>query len=154
AVMGFAELLIGTETSPDVRRDLEQIRADANRAAKIVRHLLLFARRSTLERSVADLNEIARSTAALRVNQLQSFNVDLIEQYSTELPLLVVNREEIQQIVLNLLINAEHAVRATGQHGTIRLITGEDADAAYIEVTDDGPGVPPVVASRIFEPFF
>jgi PAS domain S-box-containing protein len=154
AVMGFAELLIGTETSPELRRDLEQIRVDANRAAKIVRHLLLFARRSTLERSVADLNEIARSTAALRVNQLQAFNVELIEQYSNELPLLVVNREEIQQIVLNLLINAEQSVRSTGQAGRIRLTTGGAGDSAYVEVSDDGPGVAAVVASRIFEPFF
>ncbi len=154
AVMGFAELLMSAEASPDIRRDLEQIRVDANRAAKIVRHLLLFARRSTLERSVADLNEIARSTAALRVNQLQSFNVDLVERYSTELPMLVVNREEIQQVVLNLLMNAEQSVRATGRPGRIRLTTGEAADAAYIEVSDDGPGVAPVVASRIFEPFF
>jgi PAS domain S-box-containing protein len=154
AVMGFAELLIGAETSPDIRRDLEQIRVDANRAAKIVRHLLLFARRSTLERSVADLNEIARSTAALRVNQLQAFNVELVEQYSNDLPLLVVNREEIQQIVLNLLINAEQSVRSTGQVGRIRLTTGEAGGSAYVEVSDDGPGVPAMVASRIFEPFF
>src|SRR5215510_5428139 len=129
-IMGFAELLIGAETSPDIQRDLEQIRADANRAAKIVRHLLLFARRSTLERSVADLNEIARSTAALRVNQLQAFNVEFIEEYSKDLPMLVVNREEIQQVVLNLLINAEHSVRSTGQAGTIRLSTGETANGA------------------------
>jgi len=154
AVMGFAELLIGADTSAEVRRDLEQIRADANRAAKIVRHLLLFARRSTLERSVADLNEIARSTAALRVNQLQAFNVEFVEHYSNELPMLVVNREEIQQVVLNLLINAEQSVRSTGTAGTIRLITGETTNGAYVEVSDTGPGVPPVVASRIFEPFF
>jgi two-component system NtrC family sensor kinase len=155
AVMGFAELLIGADTSPDIRRDLEQIREDANRAAKIVRHLLLFARRSTLERSVADLNEIARSTAALRINQLQSFNIEFVEQYSNELPMLVVNREEIQQIVLNLLINAEQSVRSTGQNGgTIRLSTGEANGAAYVEVSDTGPGVAPLVASRIFEPFF
>jgi PAS domain S-box-containing protein len=154
AVMGFAELLIGADTSSEVRRDLEQIRADANRAAKIVRHLLLFARRSTLERSVADLNEIARSTAVLRVNQLQAFNVELVEHYSNDLPMLVVNREEIQQVVLNLLINAEQSVRSTGQAGTIRLSTGETANAAYVEVSDTGPGVPTVVASRIFEPFF
>src|SRR5437667_4884279 len=65
AVMGFTELLIGSDTNPEVRRDLEQIPSDPDRAAKIVRHLLLFARRSTLERAVADLNEIARATCAL-----------------------------------------------------------------------------------------
>src|SRR5262249_17366334 len=141
-------------TSPEIRHDLEQIRADANRAAKIVRHLLLFARRSTLERSVADLNEIARSTAALRVNQLQAFNVELLEHYSTDLPILVVNREKLQQSALNLLIKPEQPGRSPAPPGTIRLTTGEPATAAYVEVSDPGPGVPAVVASRIFEPFF
>ena len=154
AVMGFTELLIGADTSPEIRRDLEQIRTDADRAAKIVRHLLLFARRSTLERAVADLNEIARSTCALRAYELRSAGIELVEHYSTELPLVVVNREEIQQVVLNLMLNAEHAVRAGGRGGRIRIVTGETSDAAYIEVTDDGPGVPAVVVSRIFEPFF
>ena len=153
AVMGFTELLIGSDTSPEIRRDLEQIRADADRAAKIVRHLLLFARRSTLERAVADLNEIARATSALRAYELRTSGVELVEQYSTELPLVVVNREEIQQVVLNLLLNAEHAVRNNGG-GCIRITTGETADSAFIEVADDGPGVPDVVVSRIFEPFF
>jgi signal transduction histidine kinase len=90
----------------------------------------------------------------LRVNQLQAFNVELVEQYSTDLPMLVVNREEIQQVVLNLLINAEQSVRSTGEAGKIRLTTGATAIGAYIEVSDTGPGVPGMVASRIFEPFF
>ena len=154
AVMGFTELLIGADTSPEMRRDLEQIRTDADRAAKIVRHLLLFARRSTLERAVGDLNEIARSTSALRAYELRTAGIELVEQYSTELPLVVVNREEIQQVVLNLILNAEQAVRAGGHSGSIRITTGEDGDSAYIEVADDGPGVPAVVVSRIFEPFF
>jgi two-component system NtrC family sensor kinase len=153
AVMGFTELLIGADTTPDIRRDLEQIRSDADRAAKIVRHLLQFARRSTLERAVADLNEIARSTAALRKYELKMAVIDLVEDYSTELPLVVANREEIQQVILNLLLNAEHAVRAQGR-GRIRITTGQTDDSAYIEVADDGPGVPQLAMSRIFEPFF
>jgi PAS domain S-box-containing protein len=153
AVMGFAELLIGTDTNPEIRRDLEQIRSDADRAAKIVRHLLQFARRSTLERAVADLNEIARSTSALRKYELKMAGIELVEHYSTDVPVVLANREEIQQVVLNLLLNAEHALR--GQSGrAIRITTGQAGDAAYIEVADDGPGVPEVAISRIFEPFF
>ena len=154
AVMGFAELLIGSDTNPETRRDLEQIRSDADRAAKIVRHLLQFARRSTLERAVADLNEIARATSALRAYELKIVGIELVEQYSTNVPLVVANREEIQQVVLNLLLNAEHAIRATGRGGSIRITTGETSDIAYLEVADDGPGVPEDTLSRIFEPFF
>jgi len=153
AVMGFTELLIGADINAEIRRDLEQIRSDADRAAKIVRHLLQFARRSTLERAVADLNEIARSTAALRKYELKLATIELVENYSTELPVVVANREEIQQVILNLLMNAEHALRANGG-GCIRVTTGQTDDTAYIDVADDGPGVPEVAMSRIFEPFF
>ncbi len=154
AVMGFTELLIESKTSEEVRRDLQQIRSDADRAARIVRHLLLFARRSTLERSVADLNEIVRSTVALRAFELKSLSIQLVEHYSKELPLIVVSREEIQQVVLNLLLNAEHAVRGADETRHIQIRTGEGDNGAFVEVSDWGPGVPASVASRVFEPFF
>ena len=70
------------------------------------------------------------------------------------MPLIVANREEIQQVVLNLLLNAEHALRGHGRGSSIRITTGETADSAYLEVADNGPGVPDATVSRIFEPFF
>jgi signal transduction histidine kinase len=153
--MGFTELLYRPNAMCGSRLlDLEQIRHYAHRAAKIVRHLLQFARRSTLERAVADLNEIARSTSALRAYELKMANIELVEEYSVELPLVVVNREEIQQVILNLLLNAEHAVRGMGRGGSIRIMTGQCDDAAFIEVADNGPGVPELAVSRIFEPFY
>jgi len=153
-VIGFTELLIGAETRPEVRTDLQHVRADGERAATIVRHLLAFARRSALERSVADLNEIARSTLALRTYELRTGDIAVHERYEHQLPLITVNREEIQQVVLNLILNAEHAIKGTGMPGTISVRTGQTADSAFLEVADDGPGVPAALANRIFEPFF
>jgi PAS domain S-box-containing protein len=152
AVMGLSELLI--EGHGDLPNDLDQIRVHADRAAKIVRHLLLFARHSTLERSVSDVNEITRSTVAFRSFELKSLGIELVEHYSLELPLVVVNREEIQQVILNLLLNAEQALRGAGRPGTIRVRTGDTDAGAFIEVSDDGPGVPAPMASQVFEPFF
>jgi PAS domain S-box-containing protein len=154
AVMGFTELLIQSEDRPEVRQDLEQIRKDAARAAQIVHHLLLFARRETLEREVADLNEIVRSTLALRTFDLRTRMVDVREHYSANVPLVVANREQIQQIVLNLMLNAEHSLRETGRRGEICVRTGETDHSAFVDVSDNGPGVPADVAGRIFEPFF
>jgi two-component system NtrC family sensor kinase len=139
AVMGLSELLIEGHNSGDQKHDLDQIRVHADRAAKIVRHLLLFARHSALERSVADLNEITRSAVALRSFELKSLGVELVEHYSLDLPLTVVNREEIQQVILNLLMNAEHAVIASGQPGVVRVRTGESGACAWVEVSDNGP---------------
>ena len=154
SVMGFTELLMEEPISDEVRRDLEQIRVDADRAARVVRHLLLFARRSSLERSIADLNEIVQSTVTLRTFQHKTQGIVCVEHYSIELPLILVNREEIQQVVLNLLLNAEQAVRADRRPGAIHIRTGATATTAFVEVADEGPGVPASVASRVFEPFF
>jgi PAS domain S-box-containing protein len=154
SVLGYAELLSASAATPELKRDLEQIRSDAQRAAKIVRHLLSFARRSTLERSVAELNEIVRSTLSLRTFQLRTANVEVRQEYADDLPLIVASREEIQQVVLNLVLNAEHALRSSPRPNTIVVRTGSEADGVFVEVADDGPGVPPEMAGRIFEPFF
>jgi PAS domain S-box-containing protein len=154
AVMGFTELLIQTEDRPNVRADLEQIRADAWRAAKIVHNLLLFARRETLERSVADLNEVVRSTIALRTFELRNSSIRLDQELSDGVPLIVASREQVQQVLVNLLLNAEHAIRSSRRPGVITIRTGRDQVGAFIEVADDGPGVPPETVGRIFEPFF
>jgi PAS domain S-box-containing protein len=155
-VMGQVELLIGTEDRPGTRHDLQQIRRSGERAAKIVRKLLTFARHSALERSVADLNEIVRSTIALRAHDLRAAGIAVAEDYAEELPLIIVNRGEIQQAVLNLLLNAEEALRAARRPGTVRVRTALAADPGSVlfEIADDGAGVPHEVANRIFEPFF
>ena len=154
AVMGNLELMITAEDRPGARADLEEIRGAGERAAKIVRNLLTFARKSALDRSVEDLNEIVRATLAWRATNLRAHEIVLDEAYAVELPLIIVNREEIQQVVLNLVLNAEHATRATGQPGALHIRTGSREGSVFLEIADDGPGVPREVAARIFEPFF
>jgi PAS domain S-box-containing protein len=154
AVMGFTELLIEGEQRPEVRADLLQIRTDAGRAAKIVHNLLLFARRETLERSVADINEIVRSTLALRAFDYRTRLITLEEELSNDVPLIVANREQVQQILVNLLLNAEHAIRISGEPGTVAVRSGCADGAAFVEIADNGPGIPTETAGRVFEPFF
>jgi PAS domain S-box-containing protein len=153
-LMGLTELLISAETRPETRSDLELVRQDGERAAAIVKNLLAFARRSALERSVADLNEIARSSLALRAYELRLAGTAVRTEYADDLPMIVVNREEIQQIVLNLIMNAEHALRAARRPGAISLRTTFDGESVCLEVSDDGLGVPAELVGRIFEPFF
>ena len=153
SVMGFTELLLRGESRPEVRRDLERVQLDADRAAKIVRNLLAFVRRSALERSLVDLSEIVRSTVALKAFDFQAAGIEVREDYG-EVPLVVASREELRQVVLNLVSNAEHAIRAAAIPGVITLKAGTSGTSAFIEVSDNGPGVPVAMAGRIFEPFF
>jgi PAS domain S-box-containing protein len=154
SVLGFAELLMEGEQRPQARHDLEQVRSEAIRAGKIVRNLLAFVRRSSPERFVSDLNEIVRKTLALRSYEFASARIRLEEEYQEALPAVLVNPEEIQQVILNLVLNAEYVLRSGRQGGTLTVRTGAVDGGAIVEICDDGPGVPPDLAGRVFEPFF
>lgn len=154
AIIGFTELLIEAERRKESRADLEQVRSEAHRAAKIVRNLLAFVRRSAVERGSASLNEIVQATVALRKYEFSMSGVALDEDYADDLPSVVVNREEIQQVLLNLLLNAEQAMRAAGVEAHLWLRTSRSGDGVMVELKDSGPGVPSTLARRIFEPFY
>jgi PAS domain S-box-containing protein len=154
SILGFTELLIDAEERPELRRDLEQVRSEAIRAGKIVRNLLAFVRRSSSERAVANVNEIVKTTLALRSYEFGTANIRLFESYGEGLPTVVVNPEEIQQVILNLIMNAEQAMRAAHHGGTLTVTTDLDDGMVTIEIRDNGPGVPPALAGRVFEPFF
>ena len=154
SVVGFAELLIDGERRPEVRADLEQIQSEANRAAKIVRNLLAFVRRSSSERARASLNDLVQSAVALRAYEFGVANIELDVQCEADVPLVLVNREEIQQVLLNLLLNAEHAMRVSPGRRQLSIRTRASQAGVSVDVHDNGPGIPPAVAGRIFEPFF
>ena len=154
SVVGFAELLMDGEQRPEVLGDLTQIHAEANRAAKIVRNLLAFVRRSSPERGAASLNDLVQSAVALRAYELGVANIELLVDCAEGLPPVLVNREEIQQVLLNLLLNAEHAMKSAHGRGQLRVRTQATETGVLAEVQDTGPGVAPAVARRIFEPFF
>jgi PAS domain S-box-containing protein len=155
AIVGFTELLMRAEHRQETRDDLERVRLAAHRAAKIVRNLLAFVRRSAAERRAAHLNEIVESTAAMRRYEMTATDIELEEIYADDLLPVHVNREEIQQIVLNLLLNAEQAMRHAGRRGRVSVRTARTGSSDIaVDIHDDGPGVPPALVARIFEPFF
>ena len=154
SILGFTELLIDAEERPELRRDLEQVRSEAIRAGKIVRNLLAFVRRSSSERPLRSVNDIVKTTISLRSYEFGSANIRLFESYGEGLPAVVINPEEIQQVILNLILNAEQAMRSAHRGGTLTVTTKCVDEMVTIEIQDDGPGVPAALAGRVFEPFF
>jgi PAS domain S-box-containing protein len=154
SILGFTELLIDAEDRPELRRDLEQVRSEAIRAGKIVRNLLAFVRRSSTERATASVTDIVKTTLALRSYEFGVANIRLFESYADGLPSVVVNPEEIQQVILNLIMNAEQAMRAAHRGGTLTVTTNRNDGMVTIEIRDNGPGVPAALSGRVFEPFF
>ncbi len=153
-IIGCTELMLD-EPGASNRADLELVRKEAMRAGQIVRNLLAFARRGAPDRMIVDLNAVVRATADLRLYHLQQVNIALnLRCTPAPLPVLA-NREEIRQVILNLLLNAEHAIATSGSNGgSITMETGFVDGMHTLEVTDSGPGVSPELRGRIFEPFF
>ena len=151
-IIGCVELMIEERRASGQQGDLEMVRHEASRAGQIVRNLLAFVRRSSPDRSAADLNQIARAAARLREHQLSLRNIVLKLELHPGVLAVLVNREEIQQIVLNLVINAEHAIGDAPGSVTIR--TNATEHAHMVQVIDDGPGISAELRGRVFEPFF
>jgi two-component system NtrC family sensor kinase len=154
SVIGTLELLLNETHDTRVRDDLERARFEAGRAGRIIRNLLAFVRRSPAERLLTDVNEIVQSTVSVREYELTQSNIEVRQDYGMNLPVVNANRDEIQQVVMNLVINAQHAMVDANGRGTLSIRTFAIADKAIVEVVDDGPGVSPELEGRIFEPFF
>jgi two-component system NtrC family sensor kinase len=153
-IIGCVELMLDDQKDPQGRRDLEVVRKEAARAAQIVRNLLAFVRRSAPDRVSADLNQIAKAVVDLRQYHLEQWDIQLKVEYApVPLPVLV-NREEIQQIILNLVLNAEQAITGSNERGTITIRAYASGRHHIVEVTDDGPGINAELRGRVFEPFF
>lgn len=153
-IIGCVELLLDEQKDPQGRRDLDVVRREAARAAQIVRNLLAFVRRSAPDRVSADLNHIVKATVDLRQYHLEQRDIHLRVQYApSPLPVLV-NREEVQQIILNLVLNAEQAIAGSKGQGTISIRAFTSGRYQAVEVSDDGPGISAELRGRVFEPFF
>jgi two-component system NtrC family sensor kinase len=155
-ILACAERLAGRRLDELTRRDLDAIHNAAERAARIVRNLQTFARKRHTTRTTVDLNQVVRETLALRAYEQRRANVVIIDALAAGLPPVFADPHQIQQIVLNLVINAEQAMIGAHGRGTLVLRSWQDLerDAVVLEVNDDGPGVPDDVQTKIFDPFF
>ena len=143
------------EASP-LRQGLEIILSESERAARIVRNLLTFARKRQTTRAMVDINQVVRETLALRAYEQRVSNVTVIDALASGLPQVFADGHQLQQVLLNLIINAEQAMLSTNGRGVLVVRSWHDADQSVVilEINDDGPGIPDEVQSKIFDPFF
>lgn len=155
-ILACAERLVGRRLDDQTRRDLDAIHNAAERASRIVRNLQTFARKRHTTRTMVDVNHVVRETLALRAYEQQVANVVILEALAAGLPQVFADPHQIQQVLLNLVINAEHAMLGTNGRGLLILRSWHDPerDAVLLEVGDDGPGIPEDVQAKIFDPFF
>lgn len=155
-VMAFSELLLSSGAAQDVdaRHAMETIHHEAMRAAKIVSHLLTFARQRPAERTDADLNAIVADTLALRRYALRSAQIEIDVVLDPAMPRTWADPFQLQQVVLNLLGNAEQALAEWDGPRRIAVWTRSEGTTLVIAVSDSGPGIPREERDRIFNPFY
>ena len=156
-ILSLAEGLSAKQAlEPSMRRALETILGESERAARIVRNLLTFARKRHSTRAMVDVNQIVRETLALRGYGLEVNHVTVNDTLAASLPPVFADGHQLQQVLLNLMMNAEHAMLSTNGQGVlvVRSWHDQEHDTVVLEINDNGPGIPNDVQSKIFDPFF
>jgi signal transduction histidine kinase len=156
-VLGHLELLRVTGAFPkQLRREVQTIYREADRAAKIVRNLLVFAGSRRLIRRNVSVNAVLQKVVALRQAAWRALDIEVVRHYDEKLPRVQSDPLLLHQVFLNIVMNAEQAIAATGRGGRIEIETAvvPSRDRIAVTVRDTGNGIPPDVFARIFEPFY
>jgi PAS domain S-box-containing protein len=163
-VMGRASLLEEKCDDPNLRADVQRIREAAERCGRIVRTFLNMARSKPPTRESVSLNDLTRAAAEMLSYSYRSHGVEMKLHLADELPSVKADGDQIGQIVLNLLVNAQQALAGgagdAGGERRVHLETGVEArrenrePRVWLRVSDNGPGVPPELRDKLFEPFF
>ena len=157
-IMGYSELLLLNQgIDGELKRGLEIIRKEAERAAGIVRSLKTFAKKRVHEQKLVNINHIIQETLPIIGKNFDRKNIQIITDLDSNLPTTMADSGQIQQVLMNLLMNAEEAVNSSG---TIKIKTEilddtlSNKQKIRFSVSDDGRGISEEIKSRIFEPFF
>src|SRR5438105_4767276 len=153
-ISGFAQPLLPGELKPEHRDMLQMMYDEATRIGRITSSLLAFARAGGKQRGLVDLNDIARRTFALRSYYLSTLNITVALDLDPSEPKIWADASELQQMLLNLLINAEQALLTVERARTITVRTRADESDTRLEIADSGPGIPAELRTRILDPFF
>jgi signal transduction histidine kinase/CheY-like chemotaxis protein len=154
SILSNAQLLALRRGGPADEASINSIVLEAKRTADLVKNLLAFSRKESKKREVIGVNELIKQAVNLKRYQLRVNNIQLVSEPSEISYPVLVTAQQMQQVLLNLLNNAEQAIAKTTHPGVIRVECGRRGDTVFITVTDNGIGIPPHVLPFIFDPFF
>ena len=161
-ILGLSELLLlenKDNLNEDTKKDLKSIYESSERIKKIVANLLRFARKEAPVKKDTNINELLDTVLNIRSYEMKVRNVELKKNYQPDLPLVIADSSQLEQVFLNLIVNAEYAIHAKGKAGTLTITTSlqekqPEDQKVIIEIADTGAGIPENVLTKIFNPFF
>jgi PAS domain S-box-containing protein len=155
AVIGYSQFLLDKKDVPrDVQKDLKAINEGAQRVSGIVKRLLAFARQTKPVRTHVDINSLISDILELRYYYLKANNITITTALDPALPIIMADAAQLQQVFLNLIVNAETEMKQARNKGKLLIKTERVNGNIHISFKDNGPGIPEANLQKIFDPFF
>jgi PAS domain S-box-containing protein len=154
AVIGFAQLLMDNDLPEEIKEDLTIIHKEAQRAAGVARNLLTFARKHAPSKQLTNINGIIDGVLTLRAYEQNVSNIQISTKLAPNLPEVMADYSQLQQVFINIILNAEAAMLEARNGGTLTIITKKFNHSIRASFADDGPGISKENLNRIFDPFF
>ena len=153
-IWGLARLLQDEELDARAREEVTMIHNEAERSVRIVRNLLSFARNSTDGMTYTSINDAVQAAVDIWKHQLEMSNIELVPELAPDLPNTMADAHEVQQLALNLIVNAEQAMEDAQGGGRLLVKTERAGAVIRLIVSDNGPGISKEVQEKLFDPFF
>ena len=154
SILGLSEMLQDSEVNEQSKKHLGMMHAQARKAAEIVQNLMFFSRPPAPGKSRVDVNELVQRTLHLHAYSLRKNNVVVDFVADTSLPSVVGEANQLMQVFLHLIQNAEQAIREVREKGTLRIRLTRGEKSVVVSFQDDGPGIPAEALPNIFDPFY
>ena len=154
SVIGFSQLLMEGNTPDEIKDDLGIVCSEAQRASNIVKNLLTFARKHAPVKQLSQLNNIIEDVLRLRAYEQKVNNIEIERHLATDLPEIMSDYFQLQQVFLNIIVNAENAMLEAHGKGKLVITTEGVNHVVRAIFADNGPGITEENLSRIFDPFF
>ncbi|MFC2006854.1 PAS domain S-box protein [Chloroflexota bacterium] len=153
-VVGFSDLLLKKELPEDIRKDVGIIYEGAQRIANIIDRMLRFARQTKPETKQVNINDIIETTLAMRASEMKTSNINVTTELAPGLPLTSADAGLLQQAFLNIILNAEMAMKLAHNKGSLKIKTERINNTVRATFEDDGPGISRENIDKVFDPFF
>jgi len=153
-VIGLSQLLVEKDVPEDVKEDLKLVYSEAQRAANVVKNLLTFARKHPPAKELLNINDVISKVLEFRAYEERVSNIEVVAHLASDLPQIMADYFQLQQVFLNIVINAEYFMIEAYNKGTLTITTERAGDGIRASFTDDGPGISKENLGYIFDPFF
>jgi len=154
SILGLTELLVEDQANAHILKQLTMLQQQSRRAADIVQNLTYFSRPPSPGKSPINLAETVQRTIHLHAYSLRKNNITVDFVPETNIPTVSGDPHQLMQVFLNLILNAEQAMREVHDRGSLRIRLASGDEAVHVTFQDDGPGIAPDILPNIFDPFY